>query len=452
MGPDEAKKYGGNGLDAGARMYADNNNWFKGKYGNAPTPGQLYMVAQQGRGGIDAHMANPDAPAWQNMYSTAEGQQKGANWAKKAIWGNVPTDMRSQFPNGVDGLTSGQFMDLWDHKVAHTPMSQAMSSGAPKMADPQADQGSLSGKFMAGGPGALFGAPNGVFPAADGTPGGGYDLGGALQGAAASLAAIYNPAGSAAMMNAMNAPLFRQRYSVSFDKRGFPIVFDVHTGKSHVLQTQGGPAGGGVSGDPYAVGQSPNALDAADKALAESSNKEYEGSQAADLAAKNSLDLVNQARELVNAPGVHQGASGELFNEGKKVLKTYTGYDAGGTDQGDMLDKLAGQIAANQAKAMGVTRYAGPEIKMAQSATLNLDRTKEANLQTLANMEHLAQQTIAQHKARTEYMKRNNGVLGPGFQKYLDQATAQNPAYQVNPAMMAPGAGGQRPPLSSFQQ
>ena len=31
------------------------------------------------------------------MYSTAEGQRKGPGWAKLAIWGNVPNDLKAQF-------------------------------------------------------------------------------------------------------------------------------------------------------------------------------------------------------------------------------------------------------------------------------------------------------------------------------------------------------------------
>jgi len=28
------------------------------------------------------------------MYMTAEGQEKGEKWARKAIWGNVPADLK----------------------------------------------------------------------------------------------------------------------------------------------------------------------------------------------------------------------------------------------------------------------------------------------------------------------------------------------------------------------
>ena len=122
MGPDEIRRYGGSGLAQGAKMYADRANWFQGQYGRPPSPTELYLINQQGEGGVAKHMANPGAPAWQNMASTAEGQQKGEAWAKRAIWGNVPDDIKKQFPGGVDSLTSQQFMDIWKNKVEHTPI------------------------------------------------------------------------------------------------------------------------------------------------------------------------------------------------------------------------------------------------------------------------------------------------------------------------------------------
>ena len=117
MGPDEIAKYGGNDIDAGARMYADRAKWFASKYGRDPTPTELYMINQQGQGGVAAHMANPSGAAWMNMYNTAEGQKKGPGWSKQAIWGNVPDDQKGNYPGGVDSMTSQQFLDLWRNKI-----------------------------------------------------------------------------------------------------------------------------------------------------------------------------------------------------------------------------------------------------------------------------------------------------------------------------------------------
>jgi len=51
------------------------------------------------------------------MYLTSEGQQKGEKWARKAIWGNVPADLKAKFKGGVEALTSGQFIALWTERV-----------------------------------------------------------------------------------------------------------------------------------------------------------------------------------------------------------------------------------------------------------------------------------------------------------------------------------------------
>jgi hypothetical protein len=122
----EFRKYGGRGnifdpkanTDIAARKLRSESDAFSEKYGRAPTATELYMVHQQGVGGAAMHMANPDWPAWLNMYLTDEGRRKGPEWARLAIWGNVPADQRAQFPGGVDSITSRQFMDMWATKMA----------------------------------------------------------------------------------------------------------------------------------------------------------------------------------------------------------------------------------------------------------------------------------------------------------------------------------------------
>lgn len=149
LGPDEWKRYGGGAdifdpaanADAAARKLNDEAARFKAKYGRDPSTHELYMVHQQGEGGTAAHLANPDRPAWQNMLSTGEGRQKGEAWARAAIWGNVPADVRAKY-GSVDNLTSAQFLDLWRDKVARmtgeaaTPV--AMASNLPAGGQTQA--------------------------------------------------------------------------------------------------------------------------------------------------------------------------------------------------------------------------------------------------------------------------------------------------------------------------
>lgn len=90
---------------------------FQAEFGRAPTPTEIYLMHQQGEAGLRAHEQHPELPAWQNMLSTGEGQQRGAAWAKAAIWGNVPDDVKKQFPGGVDTVTSADFIKLWSAKV-----------------------------------------------------------------------------------------------------------------------------------------------------------------------------------------------------------------------------------------------------------------------------------------------------------------------------------------------
>lgn len=120
----EFEKHGGSGdiydaeanANAAARKFKAESVAFKEKFGRDPTATDLYMVHQQGEAGYAAHMQNPDAPAWENMASTAEGRSKGDGWSKKAIWGNVPTDVREKF-GSVENITSRDFVALLGSKV-----------------------------------------------------------------------------------------------------------------------------------------------------------------------------------------------------------------------------------------------------------------------------------------------------------------------------------------------
>lgn len=127
FGPAEQSQYGitdptdvGQQTDATIREAIVNSRGLAQALGRQPTPGELYLAHQQGLGGAIAHLTNPDQPAWQSMASTGEGRQKGANWARQAIWGNIPdnakispTFNKSMFPDGVDSVTSGQFAQGW---------------------------------------------------------------------------------------------------------------------------------------------------------------------------------------------------------------------------------------------------------------------------------------------------------------------------------------------------
>jgi len=136
LSKEEFAKYGGKGdirdPDENLRVFAvktaAERDDFKRRHGRDPSPVEIYLAHQQGQGGLDAHLKNPDAPAWQNMASTAEGREKGPRWAKLAIWGNVPDKDKARF-GSVDNMTSKDFMDIWAGRV-----NRGLGGSATKMA------------------------------------------------------------------------------------------------------------------------------------------------------------------------------------------------------------------------------------------------------------------------------------------------------------------------------
>jgi hypothetical protein len=102
---------------AAARKFATEAAQFENDVGRKATAAELYCIHQQGYQGCAFHYAAPHQLAWKNMYLTSEGQEKGEKWARKAIWGNVPSDLKNTIKGGVEALTSGQFIALWTERV-----------------------------------------------------------------------------------------------------------------------------------------------------------------------------------------------------------------------------------------------------------------------------------------------------------------------------------------------
>jgi hypothetical protein len=102
---------------AAARKFATEAAEFEKDVGRKATAAELYCIHQQGYQGCAFHYAAPQQLAWKNMYLTSEGQEKGEKWARKAIWGNVPWDLKNTIKGGVEALTSGQFIALWTERV-----------------------------------------------------------------------------------------------------------------------------------------------------------------------------------------------------------------------------------------------------------------------------------------------------------------------------------------------
>lgn len=129
----EFRKHGGQGdiydpvenVRSGAIKIKAEAEDFRRKHGREPTPFDLYLVHQQGVAGSANHLANPDRPAWLNMLNTGEGRQKAAakgqanaeKWARAAIWGNVPDDVKAKY-GSVENMTSKDFVEMWRDKYS----------------------------------------------------------------------------------------------------------------------------------------------------------------------------------------------------------------------------------------------------------------------------------------------------------------------------------------------
>lgn len=102
---------------AAARKLATEAAQFEKDVGRRATAAEIYCIHQQGYQGCAFHYAAPHQLAWKNMHLTAEGQERGESWARKAIWGNVPSDVKDKIKGGVDALTSGEFIAIWTERV-----------------------------------------------------------------------------------------------------------------------------------------------------------------------------------------------------------------------------------------------------------------------------------------------------------------------------------------------
>ena len=118
LSDEEFRRYGGQGSIfnpdenarvASAKMMAEGQR-AQDRLGRALTPVEQYMVHQQGLAGTLSHLANPDQPAWKSFQQAASSSE---DKAKSAIWKNMTPEMKNQFGNDVNNVTSRDFIKLW---------------------------------------------------------------------------------------------------------------------------------------------------------------------------------------------------------------------------------------------------------------------------------------------------------------------------------------------------
>jgi hypothetical protein len=131
---------------AAANKMAQESRDFEAKHERPATFNDVYLIHQQGEGGYDAHLKNPDRPAWENMYYTGEGQQKARawgearakKWAKDAISLNMPGGVAQH--GGVENITSQMFTDAWAQKGLKGAVDSHEPAGTPKQARDMPDE------------------------------------------------------------------------------------------------------------------------------------------------------------------------------------------------------------------------------------------------------------------------------------------------------------------------
>ena len=101
--------------------------------GRPVTPHEIYLAHQQGHAGAAAHLKNPDQPAWKSMLSTGEGQTKGEDWAKRAIWDNLTPAAKAKF-GSVDNVKSSDFVQFWKEEGGRKGIKDAAPATAARAA------------------------------------------------------------------------------------------------------------------------------------------------------------------------------------------------------------------------------------------------------------------------------------------------------------------------------
>jgi hypothetical protein len=179
LSKEEFRKYGGTSsmfrdgrfdpeqsIMAAANKIAQEKRDFEAKHDRAATFNDIYMIHQQGPAGYEAHLANPDRPAWVNMYSTGEGQQKGTAWAKQAIALNMPGGVAQH--GGVENVTSRQFTDAWAQKGIKGEADLHEPAGLPRIQAEDLPEGYVPAE---GGEDIAEGLPSGAVDTGEGEGG-----------------------------------------------------------------------------------------------------------------------------------------------------------------------------------------------------------------------------------------------------------------------------------------
>lgn len=126
--------------DAAARITKDNIAYFRSRLGRDPTPGETYLLHQQGRGGATALLSNPDVPVVEALRSVYRDPQRAAEAVR--------------LNGGNPEMTAGQFASLWTSRMDREmgggaapalPPAQNVASAPVASVEPASQTGMLKG-------------------------------------------------------------------------------------------------------------------------------------------------------------------------------------------------------------------------------------------------------------------------------------------------------------------
>ncbi len=287
--------------------------------------------------------------------------------------------------------------------------------------------------FMAGGPGAWFGMPNGVTS-------GGYDVGGALQGAGAGLASISSPQQGAALAQLARANDDQWHMTVN-PATGAIVRINRKTGK--VEAVTGAMPQRSKSDDAYDTKLGGELVEQRSKIIGEASGARSKNAQ---------LDQLGAA---LGNPNVYQGFGGESVLTLKKAAQTI-GFNVDGIPDSELANKISKQLALELRNPTGGAGMPGAlsdsDRKYLTQMVAGLDNSPEGNRRIIELYKSLNQRSIDIDGLRSKYEDANSGRLNAGFAKHVSDWAAANPLFKqepvTNPAQRT--APTNRPPLDSI--
>lgn len=376
--------------------------------GHEPTQANLYLAHRFGPGGaLKALSANPDTPV-----SDVFPEVMSAN-----------PDLRGKRIGDITGMFGNT--DYSGQRRVF-PAARGGLPAVPAEIDP-ADGGALGDKFLSGGIGALFGAPNGVFKNADGSDG--YDLGTAMQQAAIYAMAGDNPSVMSALPHIGKKKDTESPFSIVQGKNGRLYRFNKKTGLLEAGEDAGKP-------EPTEYEK------AYDREAAQSDMKANDALRTGASAAKGKLATLNELDSLLKDPNVIQGWGGEKYSGVKKFVKSVLGIDVSGVAAEDAIKAISNKFALemrNTADGNGMPgAMSDKDREFLKQMVPGLENTPGGNQLIMGYMRKVAERQVEAETLRQKFIAESGGRFNNDkFTAYAENYFKDKPLFAGAPPTAA---------------